>query len=36
LGINGITGFIVGPELVPGALDLNGLKDLVSKRKNAK
>jgi protein-disulfide isomerase len=31
LGINGTPGFIVGTELVPGALDLNGLKDLVAR-----
>lgn len=36
LGINGTPGFIVGNELVPGALDLNGLKDLVAKSQNTK
>jgi len=29
LGISGTPGFIVGNELVPGALDLNGLKELI-------
>lgn len=29
LGISGTPGFIVGTELVPGALDLKGLKDLI-------
>jgi protein-disulfide isomerase len=29
LGISGTPGFIVGTELVPGALDLNGLKELI-------
>jgi protein-disulfide isomerase len=36
LGINGTLRFIVGTELVPGALDLNELKDLVAKLQNAK
>jgi protein-disulfide isomerase len=36
LGINGTPGFIVGTELVPGALDLNGLKELIARSKNAK
>lgn len=31
LGISGTPGFIVGTELQPGALDLNGLKDLVAR-----
>jgi len=31
LGISGTPGFIVGTELVPGALDLKGLKDLVAR-----
>ena len=31
LGISGTPGFIVGTELVPGALDVNGLKDLVTR-----
>lgn len=31
LGISGTPGFIVGTELVPGALDLNGLKDLIAR-----
>ena len=31
LGITGTPGFIVGAELVPGALDLNGLKELVAR-----
>jgi protein-disulfide isomerase len=31
LGIFGTPGFIVGTELVPGALDLNGLKDLIAR-----
>lgn len=29
LGISGTPGFIVGNQLVPGALDLNGLKELI-------
>jgi protein-disulfide isomerase len=33
LGINGTPGFIVGTELVPGALDLNGLKELIVRAK---
>lgn len=32
LGISGTPGFIVGTELVPGVLDLNGLKDLVARQ----
>jgi protein-disulfide isomerase len=31
LGISGTPGFIVGTELQPGALDLNGLKELVAR-----
>ena len=31
LGISGTPGFIVGTELVPGALDLNGLKELITR-----
>ncbi len=31
LGISGTPGFIVGNELVPGALDLKGLKDLIAR-----
>lgn len=31
LGISGTPGFIVGTELVPGALDLKGLKELVTR-----
>jgi protein-disulfide isomerase len=31
LGIAGTPGFIVGNELVPGALDLNGLKTLIAR-----
>lgn len=31
LGISGTPGFIVGTELVPGALDLNGLKALITR-----
>jgi protein-disulfide isomerase len=31
LGISGTPGFVVGTELVPGALDLNGLKELVAR-----
>jgi protein-disulfide isomerase len=34
LGISGTPGFIVGTELVPGALDLNGLKDLITRAGN--
>jgi protein-disulfide isomerase len=36
LGISGTPGFIVGPELVPGALDLNGLKELIARARIAK
>ncbi len=31
LGISGTPGFIVGTELVPGWLDLNGLKELIAR-----
>lgn len=31
LGISGTPGFIVGTELVPGALDLKGLKELIAR-----
>jgi protein-disulfide isomerase len=31
LGVNGTPGFIVGTELVPGALDVNGLKELIAR-----
>ena len=34
LGITGTPGFIVGTELVPGALDVNGLKDLIVRAAN--
>lgn len=30
-GISGTLGFIVGTELVPGALDVKGLKDLIAR-----
>jgi len=36
LGISGTPGFIVGTELVPGALDLNGLKDLIARAGHGK
>jgi protein-disulfide isomerase len=36
LGINGTPGFIVGTELVPGALDIKGLKDLIARAGNGK
>lgn len=36
LGINGTPGFIVGTELVPGALDLNGLKELIARARVVK
>ncbi|ULA61851.1 MAG: Thioredoxin domain-containing protein [Nitrospira sp.] len=35
LGISGTPGFIVGTELVPGALDLNGLKELIARGSEA-
>ena len=31
LGISGTPGFMVGNELVPGAVDLNGLKELIAR-----
>jgi protein-disulfide isomerase len=34
LGISGTPGFIVGTELVPGALDLNGLKGLIARARS--
>lgn len=34
LGISGTPGFIAGTELVPGALDLKGLKDLIARAGN--
>jgi len=36
LGISGTPGFIVRNELVPGALDLNGLKDLIARAEQGK
>jgi protein-disulfide isomerase len=36
LGINGTPGFIVGTELVPGVLDLNGLKELIARAEKGK
>ena len=36
LGITGTPGFIVGTELVPGALDVNGLRELVARAHNGK
>lgn len=36
LGISGTPGFIVGTELVPGALDVKGLKDLIARAGNRK
>jgi protein-disulfide isomerase len=36
LGISGTPGFIVGTELQPGALDLNGLKELVARARTGK
>lgn len=36
LGISGTPGFIVGTELVPGALDVNGLKALIARASNGK
>ncbi|MBX3334107.1 MAG: DsbA family protein [Nitrospira sp.] len=36
LGISGTPGFIVGNELVPGALDLNGLKELIARASGQK
>ncbi len=36
LGISGTPGFIVGTELVPGALDVNGLKELIARAHSGK
>ena len=36
LGISGTPGFIVGTELVPGALDLKGLKELIARAGHGK
>jgi protein-disulfide isomerase len=36
LGINGTPGFIVGTELQPGALDLEGLKELIARASDRK
>lgn len=36
LGISGTPGFIVGTELVPGALDMKGLKDLIARAATGK
>lgn len=36
LGISGTPGFIVGTELVPGALDVNGLKELIARAQSGK
>lgn len=36
LGITGTPGFIVGTELVPGALDVKGLKELIARASNGK
>lgn len=36
LGISGTPGFIVGTELVPGALDVNGLKELIARARGGK
>jgi protein-disulfide isomerase len=36
VGMSGTPGFIVGTELVPGALDLTGLKELVARARNGK
>lgn len=36
LGISGTPGFIVGTELVPGALDVNGLQDVVATSQDGK
>ncbi|MGQ0554927.1 MAG: DsbA family protein [Nitrospiraceae bacterium] len=36
LGISGTPGFIVGNELVPGWLDLNGLKELIARAGHGK
>ena len=36
LGISGTPGFVVGTELVPGALDVKGLKELIARAQNGK
>jgi hypothetical protein len=36
LGLAGTPGFIVGTELVPGALDVKGLKDLIARAGHGK
>lgn len=36
LGISGTPGFIVGTELVPGILDLNGLKELIARARQGR
>jgi len=36
LGISGTPGFIVGNELVPGALDLKGLKGLIARARQGR
>ena len=36
LGITGTPGFIAGSELQPGAIDLNGLKEMVARARNGK
>lgn len=36
LGISGTPGFIVGTEFVPGAMELNGLKELVARAQHGK
>lgn len=36
LGITGTPGFIVGTELVPGALDLEGLRELIARARTGK
>jgi protein-disulfide isomerase len=35
VGISGTPRFIVGTELVPGALDLKGLKDLIARARGS-
>jgi protein-disulfide isomerase len=36
LGISGTPGLIIGTELVPGALDLHGLNELLERARNGK
>jgi protein-disulfide isomerase len=36
LGINGTPGFIIGTELVPGALELEDLKNLIRQARQEK